>query len=117
MRTASHSLIVENADEAVIFVDIRTAFREKDCRAACIKKLDEISALFDVGATGKIGATKTLDATKASNSEAGATSGAGTDSSAGETKADGTTSVTKSFSNAYNTIKARHIVSVFISTT
>ena len=97
VRTASHSLIVENADEAVIFVDIRTAFREKDCRAACIKKLDEISALFDVGATGKIGATKTLDATKATNSEAG------------ETKADSTTSGTKSFSNAYNTIKARHI--------
>ncbi len=83
VRTAGHSLIVENADEAVIFVDIRTAFREKDCRAACIKKLDEISTLFD--------------------------SDTGADSRAGATKADGTTSGTKSFSDAYNALKARHI--------
>lgn len=46
VRTAGHSLIVENADTAIIFVDIRTAFREKDFKAACLNKLDEIAAKF-----------------------------------------------------------------------
>ncbi|MCR4938613.1 MAG: glycoside hydrolase family 95 protein [Treponemataceae bacterium] len=47
VRTAGHSLIVEEADQAILFVDIRTAFREKDFKEACLKKLDEISAFFD----------------------------------------------------------------------
>ncbi len=47
VRTAGHSLIVEKADTALVFVDIRTAFREKDCKAACLKKLDELVAQFD----------------------------------------------------------------------
>ena len=47
VRTAGHSLIVEKSDTAIIFVDIRTAFREKDCKASCLKKLDELVAQFD----------------------------------------------------------------------
>ncbi len=47
VRTAGQFLIVENADTAIIFVDIRTAFRESDFKATCLKKLDELVAKFD----------------------------------------------------------------------
>ncbi|MCR4714538.1 MAG: glycoside hydrolase N-terminal domain-containing protein [Treponemataceae bacterium] len=47
VRTAGQFLIVENADTAIIFVDIRTAFRESDFKATCLKKLDELAAKFD----------------------------------------------------------------------
>lgn len=47
VRTAGEFLIVENADDAILFVDIETAFREADPRAACLKKLDEAVAWVD----------------------------------------------------------------------
>lgn len=47
VRTAGEFLIVENADSALLFVDIRTAFREEDPRTACLKKLDEAVAWID----------------------------------------------------------------------
>lgn len=47
VRTAGEFLIVENADEALLFVDICTAFREEDPRTACLKRLDEAVAWVD----------------------------------------------------------------------
>ena len=36
-------ITVENADEVLLFTDIRTGFREEDCVAACIASLDRVS--------------------------------------------------------------------------
>lgn len=47
VRTAGGFVIVENADSALLFVDVRTAFREEDPRTACLKKLDEAVAWID----------------------------------------------------------------------
>ena len=47
VRTTGEFLIVENADSALLFVDVRTAFREEDPRTACLKKLDEAVAWID----------------------------------------------------------------------
>ena len=37
-------LTVENADEALLFADIRTGFREADCVSACVSALERASA-------------------------------------------------------------------------
>ena len=47
VRTAGEFVIVENADSALLFVDVRTAFREEDPRTVCLKKLDEAVAWID----------------------------------------------------------------------
>ncbi|MDR0290459.1 MAG: glycoside hydrolase family 95 protein, partial [Treponema sp.] len=44
IRSQGGFVSVHNADEALLFVDIRTGFREKDCAAACISALDRAAA-------------------------------------------------------------------------
>jgi len=39
-RSRGGFITVENADEALLFADIRTGFREKDCAAACIANIN-----------------------------------------------------------------------------
>ncbi|MDR2575131.1 MAG: glycoside hydrolase family 95 protein [Treponema sp.] len=40
LRSRGGFVTVEQADKALLFVDIRTCFREADCAAACIKNID-----------------------------------------------------------------------------
>lgn len=47
VRTAGEFLIVEEADDALLFVNIETAFRESDPRESCLKKLDKAVAWVD----------------------------------------------------------------------
>jgi alpha-L-fucosidase 2 len=42
-RTRGGFLVVEQADEALLLVDIRTAFRETDCGAACLANLNRVA--------------------------------------------------------------------------
>jgi alpha-L-fucosidase 2 len=44
-RSRGGFITVEKADEVLLFVDIRTGFREKDCTAACIDNLNRAASL------------------------------------------------------------------------
>jgi alpha-L-fucosidase 2 len=53
-RSRGGFVTIEQADEALLFLDIRTGFREADCAAACLANIDNAACGADAGSPAQI---------------------------------------------------------------